>query len=291
MEVSRQVVHRHWWSMFGLMIVLAIVACAGFLACFVGALISIPVASASLMYVYEDLFGQRAEVARPPETLAWHRAGRLQTLGPVRLKPDRRRMSSPVSSEAGHHVRTRLDIYATVERGLHPFGRERRLTDARAGRVEDGVGDRPGGDGDRGFSGAGGPRIGLVDEHGLDRRQIGAEIQRPIRPPIDRRDLLIVPHDFFEQRAAHALQRAALELIPQAVRDSRSGRSRWRSPCASPSRARCPGSRRLPRPSRSSRCLPRTARTRCRGPTRRRSGGCRAAATAASASRRLSPRI
>lgn len=69
MEVSRQVVHRHWWSMLGLMIVLAIVACAGFLACFVGALISIPVASASLMYVYEDLFGQRAEVARPPETL------------------------------------------------------------------------------------------------------------------------------------------------------------------------------------------------------------------------------
>ena len=61
MELSRRVVHAHWWSMFALVIVLAIVACAGVLACGVGALITIPVASASLMYVYEDLFGQ----ARP----------------------------------------------------------------------------------------------------------------------------------------------------------------------------------------------------------------------------------
>ena len=57
MEVSRQVVHKHWWSIFGLVIVLALVACAGFIVCFVGALISIPVATASLLYVYEDLFG------------------------------------------------------------------------------------------------------------------------------------------------------------------------------------------------------------------------------------------
>jgi hypothetical protein len=57
MEVSRQVVHRHWWSIFVLVIVLWIIACVGFLACFVGALITIPVASAALMYVYEDLFG------------------------------------------------------------------------------------------------------------------------------------------------------------------------------------------------------------------------------------------
>jgi hypothetical protein len=57
MEVSRQVVHRHWWSIFALVIVLWIIACVGFLACFVGALVSIPVASAALMYAYEDLFG------------------------------------------------------------------------------------------------------------------------------------------------------------------------------------------------------------------------------------------
>ena len=60
MEVSRRVVHEHWWSVFALVIVLALVAFAGFLLCGVGALITIPVASAALMYVYEDLFGDRA---------------------------------------------------------------------------------------------------------------------------------------------------------------------------------------------------------------------------------------
>jgi hypothetical protein len=57
MEVSRRVVHRHWWSTFALVIVLAIIACAGVLACIVGLAVSIPVASAALMFVYEDLFG------------------------------------------------------------------------------------------------------------------------------------------------------------------------------------------------------------------------------------------
>ena|SRR5579872_5676806 len=62
MEVSRQVVHHHWWSTFALVIVLALLACVGFLACIIGAVVTIPVASASLMYVYEDLFGPAAPV-------------------------------------------------------------------------------------------------------------------------------------------------------------------------------------------------------------------------------------
>ena len=60
MELSRRVVHKHWWSIFALVIVLALVACAGFLACGIGALITIPLASAAFLYVYEDLFGVRA---------------------------------------------------------------------------------------------------------------------------------------------------------------------------------------------------------------------------------------
>ena len=60
MEVSRRVVHEHWWSVFALVIVLALVALAGFLLCGVGALITIPVSSAALMYAYEDLFGTQA---------------------------------------------------------------------------------------------------------------------------------------------------------------------------------------------------------------------------------------
>lgn len=67
MELSRRVVHAQWWSMFALVIVLAIIACAGFLACGVGALITIPVATASFMYVYEDLFGH---AGAPPASTA-----------------------------------------------------------------------------------------------------------------------------------------------------------------------------------------------------------------------------
>ena len=63
MEVSRQVVHRHWWSIFALVIVSGLIACAGFLVCGVGALVTVPVATASLMCAYEDLFGP--EPARP----------------------------------------------------------------------------------------------------------------------------------------------------------------------------------------------------------------------------------
>lgn len=70
MEVSRQVVQRHWWSMFGLVIVLALLVVAGFIACLVGAIVTIPVAIAALMYVYEDLFG--ASAALPPTAPATH---------------------------------------------------------------------------------------------------------------------------------------------------------------------------------------------------------------------------
>jgi hypothetical protein len=66
MEVSRQVVHRHWWSMFALVIVLWLLALVGCLACIVGLLITVPVATASFMYVYEDLFGDRVIVTVEP---------------------------------------------------------------------------------------------------------------------------------------------------------------------------------------------------------------------------------
>ena len=60
MEVSRRVVHRHWWSTFALVIVVALLAGVGLLACLIGAFVTFPVAGASLMYVYEDLFGPAA---------------------------------------------------------------------------------------------------------------------------------------------------------------------------------------------------------------------------------------
>jgi len=57
MEVSRQVVQKHWWTIFGLAIVLALIVVAGFLACLVGVILAFPVVTAALMYAYEDLFG------------------------------------------------------------------------------------------------------------------------------------------------------------------------------------------------------------------------------------------
>ena len=66
MEVSRRVVHEHWWSVFALLIVLAIVGFLGCLMCFVGVVITVPLATGAFMYVYEDLFGtQAAELPVP----------------------------------------------------------------------------------------------------------------------------------------------------------------------------------------------------------------------------------
>lgn len=57
MEVSRQVVHRHWWIMFGYAILALLVLVLGGLACGVGLVVAVPLAMAGLMYIYEDLFG------------------------------------------------------------------------------------------------------------------------------------------------------------------------------------------------------------------------------------------
>ena len=57
MEVSRQVVHKHWWAMFLFAIVLVLIICLGALLCGVGLIIAAPVAIAAVSYVYEDLFG------------------------------------------------------------------------------------------------------------------------------------------------------------------------------------------------------------------------------------------
>lgn len=58
MEVSRRVVHQQWWTTFALALVAAMIALAGLLAFGVGLLIAVPVATATVMYAYEDLFGR-----------------------------------------------------------------------------------------------------------------------------------------------------------------------------------------------------------------------------------------
>ncbi len=57
MEVSRRVVHQQWWMTFALALVAALMVLAGVLAFGIGIIIAVPVATAALMYAYEDLFG------------------------------------------------------------------------------------------------------------------------------------------------------------------------------------------------------------------------------------------
>jgi len=60
MEVSRQVVGRHWWAMFGAGVVAGLVVLGGLVACCVGVFVTSAVAQAALVCAYEDIFGERA---------------------------------------------------------------------------------------------------------------------------------------------------------------------------------------------------------------------------------------
>jgi len=57
MELSRKVVSKHWWLMFGFLIVCALVTLAGVLVCCVGVFVAVAIVEAALMYAYEDIFG------------------------------------------------------------------------------------------------------------------------------------------------------------------------------------------------------------------------------------------
>ena len=57
MDLSRRVVSKHWWVIFGLLCVNGLVGLLGILCCVVGMFVAMPVAIASMMYAYEDIFG------------------------------------------------------------------------------------------------------------------------------------------------------------------------------------------------------------------------------------------
>jgi len=56
MELSRKVVNRYWWSLFGLLLVSGLLNLAGILLCFVGTFVTAPITMLALMYAYEDIF-------------------------------------------------------------------------------------------------------------------------------------------------------------------------------------------------------------------------------------------
>jgi uncharacterized membrane protein len=57
MKTSWKMVNKHWWQVFGLVILISLLNVAGLCACCVGVLFSIPIGFAALMIAYETIFG------------------------------------------------------------------------------------------------------------------------------------------------------------------------------------------------------------------------------------------
>jgi hypothetical protein len=66
MEVSRRVVNRMWWPLFGLLILAYLIAASGLFLCLIGLVITAPIALASILYAYEDVFGSGPTTALAP---------------------------------------------------------------------------------------------------------------------------------------------------------------------------------------------------------------------------------
>jgi uncharacterized membrane protein len=60
MSASRRVVGKHWWLVFGLLVVCSLINVAGFAVCCVGIFISFPIVFGAMMYAYESLFSAPA---------------------------------------------------------------------------------------------------------------------------------------------------------------------------------------------------------------------------------------
>jgi hypothetical protein len=65
MELSRQVVTKHWWKFGVFVFVLGVLAFVGVVALIVGMFVMTPVVLASMLYAYEDIFGGIPSAAVP----------------------------------------------------------------------------------------------------------------------------------------------------------------------------------------------------------------------------------
>lgn len=72
MELSRKVVTRHWWQIFGLGLVCVLLVMAGILVLCVGSFIALAIVHAAIVFAYEDIFGDRQApaAATSPATTA-----------------------------------------------------------------------------------------------------------------------------------------------------------------------------------------------------------------------------
>ena len=56
MKTSWKMVGKHWWQVFGLVVVIGLLNVVGICACCVGLLFTAPVGYGALMYAYETIF-------------------------------------------------------------------------------------------------------------------------------------------------------------------------------------------------------------------------------------------
>jgi GYF domain 2 len=56
MELSRKMVSKHWFLMFGFLLVYGLLVMAGIIACCIGIFVTLPIGFAALMYAYETIF-------------------------------------------------------------------------------------------------------------------------------------------------------------------------------------------------------------------------------------------
>ena len=63
MGVSRKMVGKHWWLVFGLLVVCGVINLVGVLACCIGMFISTPIVFCAMMQAYEIIFSARAPEA------------------------------------------------------------------------------------------------------------------------------------------------------------------------------------------------------------------------------------
>jgi hypothetical protein len=59
MCTSWKMVHKHWFSVFGLLILVGLINIAGVCLCCVGLLVTVPLWLAAVMYAYEDIFSRK----------------------------------------------------------------------------------------------------------------------------------------------------------------------------------------------------------------------------------------
>jgi uncharacterized membrane protein len=60
MSASRQMVGKHWWLVFGLVVVVGLINLVGFCACCVGLFFSLPLGLGAIVYAYECIFSAPA---------------------------------------------------------------------------------------------------------------------------------------------------------------------------------------------------------------------------------------